>query len=1179
MNLASKKEYEMRIKIGGRVDASLEKATKSAKENVKGIEKSISKVESNIKSLSNKDILEGLEGGLSKFENRMKTIGKVVASVTAGLAGAATVMGSNFEAQMKTVQAISGSSEAQLDILSEKAKEMGGKTVFSATEAGKALEYMAMAGWKTADMTKGISGVMNLAAASGEDLAMVSDIVTDALTAFGLKASDSAHFSDVLAAASSNSNTNVAMLGESFKYVAPVAGSLGYKVEDVAVGLGLMANQGIKAGMSGRAMKNILSNMTKPTDEMAEAMGKLGVSLTDSNGNMLSFMDIMKNLRKGFAGGNLGAKEFKESLQSISDGLEDGEIDEEEYQEKMNTLMTSMYGAGAAEKARLANMLAGKQGMTGLLAIVNSSEEDFNKLTSAIQNADGAAENMANTRLDNLQGDVKLAQSALEGLAIQVYEDSKGPMREGVQMFTKSIQDLNAYIIKSGVAKNIGRALSKGLKQMEGAGKGIIEFGKFAMKHSSVILGLLSGMAAGYATLKAVVIGNKIASGISAITMALSNPVTGAIVVGALAVSAIVGVTTALKAMRVEAGNRSLSKHFGDLSLSMKEVDIVADRLVSSKSLEGVRTAMKSFDEAGKSMDSFTNSLSAVRKLNWQVGMGIKLSDEDNAAYKDGVENMISSLKQSVTSEQYGMDTNLASILGDNPNMEGIRNSFNNYYTSVYSELDRLGEEMKTAVNDAFNDGILDIDEAKHLEELEKQMADIKAKLANDNLQSSFDTINAAEVGKLTPESFKDVSAKTAEKANDAIEAFSNSQEKALSSLHAQRKDGYLSDGEFSRQYDVITNSILDNKAKTSAMATNSLVNAIKNSYTDEIDTAIPKLNSVIENIDKNIGDTIAGVKGKYLKKYGEGERQLSSQIMTSLSAGMVTDSATKEAIKKLYEDLKPNVEKMNSIAESYREQGERIPDYVAQGLHEAATIGAMASDEASVWYLYGEKLAHDPNYEKVLSEMQRQGVKIPQELLNGLQASGVLDQAGNIVYGKINNSVQSAMATPIKAVAKFDLEAVYNISPNVLSNKARAEVQAAAVGKQIASLKTNKITGLPAYATGGIIEKPTLATFAEDGPEAAIPLDGSSHAISLWQRAGEILGTLSGKSKASGSLEKLEGTDTSGSNVVVNFSPVQNFSAGTTAEEVQRVNELSFEEFKKMFDRYVKDNRRLGFT
>ena len=293
----------------------------------------------------------------------------------------------------------------------------------------------------------------------------------------------------------------------------------------------------------------------------------------------------------------------------------------------------------------------------------------------------------------------------------------------------------------------------------------------------------------------------------------------------------------------------------------------------------------------------------------------------------------------------------------------------------------------------------------------------------------------------------------------------------------------------------------------------------------------------------------------------------------------MKVDSATKEAMSQLYKELQPDMEKMNAIAESYKKAGLQIPDELANALHESATIGALAGDEASLWYLYGEKIANDPNYADILSTMQKQGVEIPQALLNGLQASGVLDQAGNIVYGKINNSVQSAMAMPIKAVAKFDLEAVYNVSPNVLSNKARAEAQAAAVGKQMASLKTNRITGLPAYASGGIIEKPTLATFAEDGPEAAIPLDGSARAISLWQRAGEILGTLGGKSKASGSLEKLEGADTSGSNVVVNFSPVQNFSAGTTAEEVQRVNELSFEEFKKMFDRYVKDNRRLGFT
>lgn len=1140
--MASKKEYEMRIRIGGRVDASLRNATKQA--------------------------ISNIEGGLSQVESRAKSIIKIVGTAAITIGSAATIVGSNFEEQMKTVQSISRSSEAQLDKLGDKAKKMGLKTEFSATEAGKALEYMAMAGWKTADMTQGIAGVMNLAAAASEDLALTSDIVTDNLTAFNLKASDATHFSDVLAAASSNSNTNVAMLGESFKYVAPVAGALGYKVEDVAIGLGLMANQGIKAGMSGRALKNILSNMSKPTDEMATAMETLGVSLTDSEGNMLSFMDIMKNLRKGFAGGNISTKEFKESIQSISEGLEEGEITEEEYIGKMETLMTSMYGTEAAEKARLASMLAGKQGMAGLLAIVNSTEEDFDKLTNAIQNSNGAAEEMAKIRLDNLKGDVKLAKSALEGLGIQMYEDTKAPMRETVQAFTKSIQELNDYVIKSGVMKNVGRAASKGLKNIEVAGKHVIEFGKFAIKHSSIILGLLSGMATGYAALKVVVVGNKIAGGISAITMALSNPVTGAIAVSALAVAAIAGVTTALKAMRIEAGKKNLNKHFGDLTLSMKEVNTVAERLVSSKALEGVKISMKSFDEAANSMDDFADSLNVVKKLNWQVSMGLNISDEDNDTYKDSIETMISSLKQSVLSQQYGMDMNLTAILGDSPDVAGIRKSFNEYYNSVYSELDRLGEEMKMAVNDAFQDGILDIDEAKHLEDLEKQMADMKAKLANDNLQSSFDVINASGFGNITPESFKDIISKTTEKANEAMATFAESQEKALGSLRVQLRDGFLSEDEFNKQYDIILNSILDNQGKTIGMAVSSLTKNIKSSYSEEMSSLMPELNDVVLKVMNDTGNLYA------LKEQGA---LAFTGIKDGLLDGMKVDSATKEAMSQLYKELAPDMEKMNAIAESYKEAGMKIPDELANALHEAATVGALAGDESSLWYLYGEKIANDPNYTEILSTMQKQGVEIPQALLNGLQASGTLDQAGNIVYGKINNSIQSAMASPIKAVAKFNLEAVYNVSPNVLSNKARAEVQAKALGEKIAG---QKIKGLPAYASGGIIEKPTLATFAEEGPEAAIPLDGSPRAISLWQKAGEILGTLGGKSKASSNLEKLENSSAGGSSsVIVNFSPIQNFSAGTTAEEVQRVNELSFEEFKKMFDRYVKDNRRLGFT
>ena len=222
-------------------------------------------------------------------------------AIATGL-GASVKVGAAFEAEMSKVSAISGATGDELSQLTEKAKEMGATTKFSASESAQAMEYMAMAGWKTTDMLSGIEGIMNLAAASGEDLATTSDIVTDALTAFGLSAADSTHFADVLAQASSNANTNVSLMGETFKYVAPVAGALGYSAEDTAVAIGLMANAGIKGSQAGTVLRSMMSRLAKPTKEVQGAMDRLGVSLTDNQGNMKSLDQIMLDLRKGFSG-------------------------------------------------------------------------------------------------------------------------------------------------------------------------------------------------------------------------------------------------------------------------------------------------------------------------------------------------------------------------------------------------------------------------------------------------------------------------------------------------------------------------------------------------------------------------------------------------------------------------------------------------------------------------------------------------------------------------------------------------------------------------------------------------------------------------------------------------------------------------------------------------------------
>ena len=353
----------------------------------------------------------------------------------AGLGGAAIKIGSDFESGMSKVAAISGASGQELEKLTDKAKEMGSTTKFSATESAAAFEYMAMAGWKTEDMLNGIEGIMSLAAASGEDLATTSDIVTDALTAFGMKASDAGHFSDVLAQASSNANTNVGMMGETFKYVAPVAGALGYTAEDTALAIGLMANAGIKGSSAGTALRSMMSRLTKPTKEVQNAMNRLGISLTDDNGKMKSLNEVMADLRSGFN------------------------------------------GLSEAEAAELASSLAGQEAMSGLLAIVNASDDDFKKLERSIYNCDGAAARMAETMSDSLQGQITILKSGVEGLAISLYENMQAPCMEIVKTAQEMIQELQESFTDGGLdslVTTFGSILSRIVESVANAAPDLI---------------------------------------------------------------------------------------------------------------------------------------------------------------------------------------------------------------------------------------------------------------------------------------------------------------------------------------------------------------------------------------------------------------------------------------------------------------------------------------------------------------------------------------------------------------------------------------------------------------------------------------------------------------------------------------------------------------------------------
>lgn len=384
--------------------------------------------------------------GYTTFKNVLANLASsVISKVVEGLKDMSKQVvetGASFDSAMSQVGAISGASAEDMAKLSDKAQEMGAKTKFTATESAEALTYMAMAGWKTSDMLDGLEGIMNLAASSGEDLATTSDIVTDALTAMGYSAKDSGRLADVMAAASSNANTNVSLMGATFQYVAPIVGALGYSMEDTAVAIGLMANSGIKGEKAGTALRSVLTRLSAPPKECADAMNALGISITNADGTMKPLAEVMEILREKF------------------DGL------------------------SASQQTQYAKSIAGSEAMSGLLAIVNSAPADFDKLTLAVKNSSGSAERMANTMLNNVGGKMTLLKSQLEGVQLTIYRKLEPSIRKAIDSISKAVDGVNW--------KKFGREAGEALQTITKGFTWLLSNGKTV---ASVLAGVVSAMA------------------------------------------------------------------------------------------------------------------------------------------------------------------------------------------------------------------------------------------------------------------------------------------------------------------------------------------------------------------------------------------------------------------------------------------------------------------------------------------------------------------------------------------------------------------------------------------------------------------------------------------------------------------------------------------------------------
>lgn len=887
----------------------------------------------------------------------------------------------DFESMMSQVKAISGATGQAFDDLTAKAQEMGATTKFTATESAEAFNYMAMAGWKPQQMIDGISGIMSLAAASGEDLGTTSDIVTDALTAFGLQAGDAGHFADVLAQASANANTNVSMLGESFKYVAPVAGAMNYSVEDTSLALGLMANASIKGSMAGTALKTSLANMAAPTDSMAAAMDKYGISLTDSEGNMKSLRGVIDNLR-----GSLG-------------------------------------GLSETEQTAAASTIFGKEAMAGMLAIINASEEDYNKLSTAIGNSKDAAEGMADTMLDNLKGSFTLMQSAIEGTenafgkrlspylrgiaggitdmmpeitdginaVMDVVDDKIAGVKRKITDMTGSDEWKNADLFgkidiawDSIIAKPFGNWVSGDGAQLISSGLGTLFSSAAAILPGGEKAGLTSWLSAGVLAKGAVAIaqkGKSVVETLSPIGDAISNITEAAgsandvmdfasnlgsmIPMGAKVGLAAAGITAAIIGIKLAIDKynqtqleNSLEEHFGKIKLSADEVKDVAAGILNQKYLTNVELALNEVQNADNLRAEAQKALESNDVLEFKSRVGITLTADEQQEYTDNINTFVESKISELESRTFAAHIHVQTYLGGTEDGQTLAQNIKEWARADNLELSDLSSQLSQKVSEALKDGIVDVNEEEAISALQEKMNNITARWKEAEAQAQWDWINQKygqlSAADLESGSFTDLMDEMRSQRETAMESIKADTTQWYSELEAMKDYGRITPEQYESYKEQTGWYVRGQEGSELSKSLELGSNTLNDTYGEKITGNIQTLTENTQNALKSAETSLQSES--YGMIAGTFEDAFKSMDDGSGFFGFGAN-ANQRALNELYQSMAPDVSRMGSLIDQYREAGQAVPKSLMEGYKEAIEVGAAAGDVDAAWQNYANQI------------------------------------------------------------------------------------------------------------------------------------------------------------------------------------------------------------------------------
>lgn len=1122
--------YKLAIKIAGEIEKSFYDATKTTKKEMSEVAKAAAFIQTGLKE--SEPFFSGLEGiAMTTFKAIAGAAVTTGAAITAGI-GASISVGSEFESAFAGVKKTVSATDAELaqmrDELRQIAKDIPlGKTAAELSEIAETAGQLGIQNENLLDFTETMANMeiaTNLTSEeSATEFAQFANITGMAQDKFDNMGSS------VVALGNTMATNESSIVGMGMR-LAAAGDQVGLAEHEIMAYAASLSSVGIEEEAGGTAFSKLLVNL-----QMAVETGK----------NLNKYAKVA-----GMTGAEF-KKAFQEDASNAINAFLSGLNDTERNGKSAIAVLTDM---GITE-VRLRDTLIRAAGASKMMeGALETSETAWNENV--------ALANEAAQRYATFENQCGLLGNKITDIGISIYDDLRPGLTEAITLANQFVDGLAGQEdVIGGVIDEAVKNMPTMVREMREAGQSVREFSEPFLKvggwladNPGVITGTIMGIGTSLATYK-------IATGIASLATSLGSLGPAGIgILGLGGVAAVItGIGTAVKKSATEAKQANLAAHFGDIALSMSDIQKTAEYIVGNESLEQMRASMEAMSELDGLSDTILDISDEINRTNWKVSIGMELDAAESEEYRNQVQQYYESVQAYVTQQQYAITLSVNTLLGDAED-SNIVTQMNEFYAGKQQELATLGTQLNQTFNKAFNDGLLDIYEIEDIEQLRKQIADLQAALENNGLDAELDLINIKYGNELDAGSMVNLFSeltRVGEEQQAGLDENYIESKKAWNTMYKEGgsyydsagiyyKDG-MSQAAFEEGNAEIDAGYLQEQANLWGNIAEFQTDKLREAYGEEWPELINELQTVTENLLGSRLNNIAFEGGSNILNF------LGEDIVDSIEI----DKATKDALAEFYEQMSPALEDLQKVEQQYKEAGIAVPESISEGILEMGAIGALSGDTDAIWEVIGQT-AESEEYQSAMQTIAEAGGYLPEQIAEAI--------TGN--QYQIDSAItQSWQETQNMYEQTFGQGLGISLSSGGIGGKFGGSFQMAAQAADI-----------PGHADGGIFDTPHLAWFSEDGPEAAIPLDGSKNAIDLWKRSGELLGMESLEERAKPIMNY---ADNSG--VQVSFNPVIQVYGNTPTQDIEdaleNMMENMQEKFAEWWEEFIKEKRRTSFA